>query len=163
MKIRKAHPSDAAPLLEIYRPFVEDMSTSFELQVPAEDEFARRVEGSLASHDWLVAEQAGSICGYAYATAHRAREAYRFAAETSVYLHPDFQGQGLGKRLYQALFESLGALGYHYAFAGITLPNPASLALHKSLGFEHIGVFKEVGYKQGRWHDVSWWQRPVEL
>ena len=106
-------------------------------------------------------ENESELCGYAYATPHRAREAYRYSVETSVYIDDVYRGKGIGRSLYEALFSSLNTLGYHNAYAGITVPNPASIALHKSLGFEPVGVFREVGYKLDKWHDVSWWQRGI--
>ena len=161
MKIRRAKPTDANQLLEIYRPVVENTAISFELTLPSEDDFAARIASSIVSHDWFVMEGTSGLCGYAYATPHRAREAYEHSVETSVYVDTNYRGQGVGKGLYQALFSSLASLGYHNAYAGITLPNEPSVALHKSLGFEPIGVFREIGYKFGRWHDVSWWQRGI--
>lgn len=161
MQIRRAMTSDARQLLEIYRPIVEQTVFSFELISPNEDEFARRISSSISSHEWLVMTSSDVICGYAYATPHRAREAYRHSVETSVYVSSEFQKQGIGKRLYQELFASLRAFDYHNAYAGITLPNEGSVALHKSLDFTPIGVFREVGFKNEQWHDVSWWQRSI--
>jgi L-amino acid N-acyltransferase YncA len=161
MNIRQATPSDADQLLEIYRPIVETTAFSFELIPPTADEFAERIAASIDSHDWIVMEATSGLCGYAYATPHRAREAYKHSVETSVYIHDAHRGKGVGKRLYEALFVSLKSLDYHNAYAGITLPNSASIALHRSFGFEPVGVFREVGFKQGDWHDVSWWQRQI--
>ena len=161
MIIRQATPGDAAAMLEIYRPIVEDTAISFELAVPTVDDFASRIEKYLATHEWLVAEIDGEVAGYAYASSHRARAAYRFSAEVSVYVHPQYQGQGLGKKLYTALFDSIRERGFHYAYGGITLPNDASVALHKACGFSEIGTFSEVGFKYDSWHDVSWWQRKI--
>ena len=161
MIIRQATSDDAAAMLEIYRPIVEDTAISFELAVPSADDFASRIEKYLATHEWLVAEKDGEIAGYAYASPHRARAAYRFSAEVSVYVHPHYQGQGLGKRLYTALFDSIRERGFHSAYGGITLPNDASVALHKACGFSEIGTFSEVGFKYDTWHDVSWWQRKI--
>lgn len=149
-------------MLEIYRPVVEETATSFELAVPTVEEFAARVEKTLATHEWLVAEDDGNIVGYAYASAHRAREAYRYSAEVSVYVHAKQRGRGLGSDLYNALFDAIGRLGFHFAYAGIALPNDASISMHRSLGFTEIGTFREVGYKHGAWHDVSWWQRKIQ-
>jgi len=148
-------------MLEIYRPIVEETAISFELVVPTVEDFAARIEEVVGTHDWLVADADGAIAGYAYAYSHRAREAYQRSAEVSVYLHPDYQGQGLAKELYNALFDSIRAKGFHYAYAGIALPNDSSLALHAALGFTEIGTFSEVGFKYGVWHDVSWWQRKI--
>lgn len=146
-------------MLQIYGPLVEDTTISFELEAPGVEEFSQRVETTLKTHEWLVMTAGDSLCGYAYGTPHRARAAYQYAVETSVYVNPKFRGQGVGRELYEALFPALEKLGYHNAYAGITMPNDPSIALHKSVGFEPIGVFKEVGFKHDAWRDVSWWQR----
>ncbi|MEM8982131.1 MAG: arsinothricin resistance N-acetyltransferase ArsN1 family B [Pseudomonadota bacterium] len=161
MNIRRATTADAPALLAIYTPFVEDSTVSFELTAPTVEEFAGRIEQSLSTHEWLVMTDGERYCGYAYSTPHRAREAYRFSVETSVYVATDYRGNGIGKQLYYALFESLHALGYKSAYAGITMPNPASIALHSAVGFKKVGVYSDVGFKFGQWHDVSWWQRHV--
>lgn len=157
--IRRADPGDAAALLAIYAPLVTDTAISFELTPPTEAEFAARIERALDGYDWLVAERAGAPVGYAYATAHRAREAYRFSVETSVYVATAARRGGVGGALYRALLRRLAARGYCNAYAGITLPNEPSVALHEAAGFEPIGVFPAVGWKFGRWHDVGWWHR----
>jgi len=108
------------------------------------------------SHAWLVADVGGAIAGYAYGTPHWPRAAYQYVVETSAYIHGDFRGWGITGRLYEQLFRDLAGKGYFHAFAGITLPNDASVALHKSVGFTSIGCFPRVGYKLGAWHDVSW-------
>jgi phosphinothricin acetyltransferase len=104
-----------------------------------------------------VAESGESVFGYAYGSAHRARAAYRWSVDTSVYVASAWQRQGVGRALYATLMERLAALGYVNAFAGITVPNPASVALHESVGFTPVGVFRSVGYKLGAWRDVGWW------
>lgn len=149
-------------MLVIYGPIVEQTTISFEERVPSVADFADRIEGTLAEHQWLVAEAQGQVLGYAYGTAHRARAAYRYSAETSVYVAPAAHGAGVATRLYERLFEDLIALGYYHAFAGITMPNDPSVAFHRAVGFESIGTFPKVGYKQGQWHDVSWWHRPLQ-
>lgn len=146
-------------LLNIYQPFVENTAVSFELRVPSVEEFAERIEKSVGSHAWLVLDDNGVIYGYAYGTEHRAREAYQYSVETSVYVHPEHRKKGVGEKLYSELLLRLAQKGFHRAFAGIALPNPGSIAIHSKLGFTHIGVFKEIGYKFDTWHDVSWWQR----
>lgn len=157
--IRSANEGDAPCVLEIYRPFVENTAVSFEIEVPSVEEFAQRIVTSLKSWQWLVAERAGRIVGYAYGSEHRKRKAYRWSVEVSAYVHPDFRRQGIGSALYLKLFEDLAAKGYCNAYAGITLPNEESAALHRAVGFQPIGVFKSVGRKFGRWHDVAWFQR----
>jgi phosphinothricin acetyltransferase len=157
--IRSATEADAAPMLTIYAPFVEHTVASFETTVPRVDEFTQRVRRYATQWAWLLAERDGCCLGYAYGSPHRERAAYRWSAETSAYVDTSAQRQGVGKALYFALFEVLAARGYCNAFAGMTLPNDASAALHRSVGFEPIGVFRRVGWKFGAWHDVAWFQR----
>lgn len=161
MDIRPATPEDAPTIQAIYSPYVLDTAISFETEAPSIAELAQRIDRARATYDWLVACIDGEIAGYAYGSAHRARAAYNKSVEVSAYVNPVFQRRGIGRQLYDALFVSLDKLGYRRAFAGITLPNRASVALHESVGFEHIGVFPEVGSKFNQWHDVGWWQRPV--
>ena len=110
---------------------------------------------------WLVAERDGLVLGYAYASRHRARAGYRWSAECSVFVDPAYQSQGIGRLLYGALIDEVTGLGYRALFAGIALPNPASVRLHEAMGFEPIGVFPAVGYKLGAWRDVGWWRREL--
>jgi len=158
IRIRIATTLDAAALLDIYRPYVAT-PVSFELEPPGVDEFARRIGKALAGWQWLVAERDGRCVGYAYGSVHRERPAYRWSTEVSAYVHPQSQRQGIGRALYLQLFDDLAARGYCNAFAGVTLPNEASVALHRRVGFEPIGVFRNVGWKFERWHDVRWFQR----
>jgi phosphinothricin acetyltransferase len=158
VSIRPATPDDAASLLAIYRPVVLNTATSFELEPPSVAEFGTRIERSLAEWAWLVAEDAGQPVAYAYATPHRSRGAYKWSVETSVYVAETHRRQGLGTILYAALMPVLVEQGYCNAYAGITLPNAASGALHQRAGFQPVGVFRSVGRKFGAWHDVSWWQ-----
>jgi phosphinothricin acetyltransferase len=156
--IRQASPSDAAPLLAIYRPFVLDSAVTFETEPPSLAAFQTRIERALAGWTWLVAEQDGRCLGYASATAYRPRPAYRFAVEVSAYVAPARQRQGVGRMLYQRLLPELAGRGFHQALAVITLPNPASITLHQRLGFVPVGTFSAVGWKLGRWQDVAWMQ-----
>ena len=159
--IRTATTADAPALLEIYRPYVETTAVSFELRVPSIEEFAGRISVAVAGWSWLVAMAGGRPVGYAYASTHRTREAYRTSVETSAYVHQDCFRQGIGRALYTQLLKELGERGFASAFAGITLPNPASVGFHESLGFQPIGVFPRVGRKFGCWHDVAWFYRPI--
>jgi phosphinothricin acetyltransferase len=156
--VRLALPADAAAVAAIYRPIVEATTISFETEAPDEGEMRRRIIETLAAYPWLVCERDGQLAGYAYATAHRVRGAYRWSVDTSVYVHPDFQRRGIGQGLYRSLFAILTAQGFFNAFAGISLPNAASVALHERAGFKPIGVYRNVGYKLGAWRDVGWWQ-----
>ena len=159
--VRPARESDAAACLEIYAPFVRDTAVSFEAQVPSLEIYRGRILETLQRTPWLVAEQEGRVAGFAYATRHRERAAYQWSVEVTVYLAPQFQRQGLGRKLYAPLFHCLRAQGFCNAYAVITLPNPASVALHEKLGFLPVGVFGKAGFKLGRWHDVGWWGLPL--
>jgi L-amino acid N-acyltransferase YncA len=157
--IRTARPDDAAVPLPIYSPFVEASAISFETDVPTIEEFAARIEKALGAWQWLVAERDGHCVGYAYGSLHRERPAYRWSVEVSVYLHAGFLQQGIGSALYASLLPDLAAKGFCNAYAGITLPNAGSVALHSRAGFEPIGVFEAVGRKFGQWHDVAWFHK----
>jgi len=162
VKIRSADPHrDAAACAAIYAPFVNDSPTSFEEVAPTAEDMARTIEQTSARYPWLVAEDEGGVIGYAYATAHRSRAAYRWAADLAIYLAAEHRGRGVGKRLCQVLLDQLAGQGVHVAVVGITLPNPASVALTESLGFDPVGVYRRIGYKAGAWRDVGWWQREL--
>jgi L-amino acid N-acyltransferase YncA len=162
MEIRFADPSDGLALQAIYGPIVTSTPISFEWEPPTAEEMARRVRATLPEHPWLVAE-GDRVLGYAYATPHQSRAAYRWSTDVSVYVDSAARGQGVGTALYAVLFRLLQLQGFREAFAGITLPNTASVALHESLGFVRLGVYRRVGWKLGAWHDVGHWQhRMVE-
>jgi phosphinothricin acetyltransferase len=157
--IRDADPArDAAACAAIYAPHVEESPVSFEEQAPDAAEMAGRIRHYGASHAWLVTERGGEVVGYAYATAFNERPAYRWSTSVSVYVARDAHGEGIGRALYQALFDRLRERGFRMACAGITLPNEASCGLHESLGFELVGVNRGIGWKQGAWRDVGWYQ-----
>ncbi|HEX5592985.1 MAG TPA: GNAT family N-acetyltransferase [Solirubrobacterales bacterium] len=159
LSIRDADPNrDAAACAAIYAPHVEDSPVSFEERAPDAAEMAARIERYGASHAWLVAEREGEVVGYAYATTFNERPAYRWSAFVSVYIAEDARREGVGRALYQALFDRLRERGLRMACAGITLPNEASVGLHEGFGFEPVGVNREIGWKQGAWHDVGWYQ-----
>jgi L-amino acid N-acyltransferase YncA len=163
MIIRPASTSDAAAILAIYAPAVTDSVISFEEEVPTVDQIVGRMT-SRPAMPWLVAqddERDGEIAGYAYGSQHRQRAAYRWAADCSVYLAPHYHRRGIGTLLYKALFGELRDLGYLSMYAGITLPNDASVGLHEHLGFVPVGVYRNVGFKHGRWLDVGWWTMPL--
>lgn len=156
--IRLATESDAEPMLAIYAPVVRDTAISFELEPPDAEEFRARIRGTLRLAPWLVLEEDGAVAGYAYAGTFRARPAYRFTVETTVYVHAAHRGRGAGRALYAALLGALRLQGFRRAVGGITLPNAASVALHESAGFRPVGAFTRVGFKFGRWHDVGFWE-----
>ena len=157
-RIRGVEIGDAAAVRDIYLPFVADSATSFEVVPPTVSEMEGRIEGLRDQYPWLVFETDERVLGYAYATSHRTRLAYQWCVEVSVYVHSSARHCGVGRALYTALFEILRRQGYVNAYAGITLPNAASVALHESLGFTPIGVFQRVGFKLASWHDVFWLQ-----
>lgn len=157
--LRLATEADAVAVAAIYAPIVRDTAISFETAEVPPSEMARRIVTTLSHHPWLVAEVDRDVLGYAYATQHRARAAYDWSVDVSVYIATDGQRRGLGRALYTALLDLLATQGYVNAFAGIALPNAASVALHESMGFTAVGVYRSVGWKLGSWHDVGWWQR----
>jgi L-amino acid N-acyltransferase YncA len=159
LTIRDATAEDADACASIYAPYVLDTVISFETVPPDAGEMAARIGGSVA---WLVGEEAGRTVGYAYAGPFNAREAYRWACSVSVYLEAGRRRTGAGRALYEALFVRLVDLGYRRAAAGITLPNEASVGLHSALGFESVGTFGRIGWKNDAWHDVAWMQRDLE-
>lgn len=161
IRVRAATTADAEGVAAIYRPFVAEDATSFELAAPDACAMADRIERTIRTHPWIVATEDDAVVGYAYATPFRAREAYRWCVETSVYVDRTRTGQGHGRRLMTVLISLLDDLGFHEAVAGVTLPNAASVRLHESLGFAEVGVFPRSGWKFGRWHDVGFWSRSV--
>jgi phosphinothricin acetyltransferase len=157
--IRPADPArDAAACAAIYAPHVEAGPVSFEERAPGAEEMAARIERVQATHPWLVAGSGGEVVAYAYACRYMERPAYRWAASVSVYVDEGHRGEGLGRALYEDLFERLRRQRFQVACAGITLPNEASVALHERLGFAAVGVSRRVGWKAGAWRDVGWWQ-----
>lgn len=162
MKVRTATSADAKAIADIYAPIVRETCISFELEPPSAEEMRTRIESTLQRLPWLVAvDGADDVKGYVYASRHRERAAYQWSVDVTAYVHTEARGRGVGKTLYQALFAELTALGYCQAFAGIALPNAASIALHESMGFEPLGVYKHVGFKLGAWRDVGWWQKAL--
>lgn len=158
MLIRLARDSDGTALAEIYRPVVLGSPISFEVEPPDPAEMARRIVRVTQRTPWLVCERDGVVMGYAYADRHRERAAYQWSVDVAVYVHCNAQRMGLGRKLYDSLFSVLAAQGFSNAYAGITLPNIASVSLHLAMGFTPLCIYRGVGYKHGRWHDVEWFQ-----
>jgi phosphinothricin acetyltransferase len=162
-KIRHASPLDAEACAAIYAPYVTGTAITFETEPPTVDEMAARIESALATHAWMVLEDDGRVVGYAYAGPMKPRAAYRWSCEVSVYLELGRRRTGGGRALYEALFERLIERGYRTAIAGMTLPNDASVGLHKALGFEPIGTYRDIGWKLGAWRSVAWVQRTLAV
>jgi L-amino acid N-acyltransferase YncA len=162
VQIRDADPvRDAAACAAIYGVAVRSSAASFEQDPPGETEMASRMSTVQTTHPWLVAEHDGELAGYAYGSRHAERAAYRWAANVSVYVAEDHRRRGAARALYEALLQRLTAQGLRMACAGIALPNPASVALHESLGFRAVGTYARIGFKFGRWWDVRWYQLPL--
>jgi phosphinothricin acetyltransferase len=159
--VRLARPGDAAAVAAVYAPYVTDTFVSFEDEAPDAAEMARRMAGGGALYPWLVADEEGRVLGYASASAFRARAAYRYSVETSVYLARDACGRGLGRLLYGSLLALLERQGFAQAIGAVSLPNPASVRLHESLGFTEAGTYRDVGWKHGAWRSVGLWQRAL--
>jgi L-amino acid N-acyltransferase YncA len=159
--VRTATTADAEAIAGIYTPVVRHSPASFEEEPPDAVELERRMR-ALPRLPWLVAQTPDDrVVGYAYAAQHRRRPAYRWSADSSVYVEPSHHGRGVGRLLYERLIEEMTALGYVSLFAGIALPNDASVGLHEAVGFRPVGVYRSVGFKHGQWRDVGWWQRPL--
>jgi L-amino acid N-acyltransferase YncA len=162
MKIRLARPEDAEAIAAIYAPIVLETTISFEWVPPTVEAFRERIVKTLGKYPWLVAVDANeNVAGFAYAGSHRDPPSYQWSVNTSVFIREDCRGKGVGKTLYAELFRQLVELGYYRAFAGVALPNDASIALHESVGFRKLGIYEKVGFKFGAWRDVSWLQKEL--
>lgn len=159
MIVRRAVADDAAAIAAIYAPYVMESAVSFEAEAPGVEEMRTRIAAGGDLYPWFVAEEDKALLGYAYATAFRARHAYRFTVETSVYVRQGGHGRGVGGALYNALLPLLAAQGFTQAIAALTLPNEASVKLHERHGFTRAGVYENVGHKFGEWRSVGLWQR----
>jgi L-amino acid N-acyltransferase YncA len=156
LRVRCAREDDAEAIAAIYRPFVLESVVSFETKAPDAAEMQARIADTGRIYPWLVADDRGRVAGYAYASRHSERAAYQWSVNVAIYLHAAYRRQGLGTRLYRILFEVLKLQGFHSLFAGIALPNDASVALHKTMGMDEVGVYRNVGFKFGAWRDVAW-------
>jgi L-amino acid N-acyltransferase YncA len=161
-EIRLATGQDAAQIAEIYAPIVQNTVISFEVEAPTPDEMRHRIENTLERFPWLVHVRRGRVVGYAYAGEHSPRAAYRWSVAVSAYVRESERRRGVARALYTSLFAALVLQGFYNAYAGITLPNPASVGLHEALGFRPVGIYRGVGYKLGAWHDVGWWQMSLQ-
>lgn len=160
--IRLAAEADAEAIASIYAPVVENTAISFETEPPTAAEMADRIRDTADSLPWVACEHDGTVVGYAYASTHSERPAYRWSVDVSVYVHERWRRRGIAHGLYTSLFEVLRKQGLYNAYAVISLPNPPSVAFHESLGFTRVGVYRNVGYKHGDWLDVGHWQRSLQ-
>ena len=161
MHVRDATSADAAGCARLYAPYVRDTAVTFELEPPSPAEMAERIAAAQQAHAWLVLEDGDTLVGYAYAGPFKARAAYRWTCEVSVYLDAARRRSGGGRVLYEALFTRLRDRGFRRVAAGMTLPNDASQGLHAALGFTVVGTFHRVGWKHGAWRDVAWMERDL--
>lgn len=160
--IRLATEGDAEAITAIYTPFVEQTHISFETHPPTVEEMAQRIRNTVERLPWLVCEYDGQITGYAYASTHNERPAYQWAVDVSVYVNEAWRRKGIASALYDSLFALLDRQGLRNAYAVIALPNPRSVTFHESRGFEKVGVYRNVGYKNGKWRDVGHWELPLQ-
>ena len=159
MLLRHADPDhDAAACAAIYAPQITAGVASLEERAPEPHEMSDRIRIISRDYPWLVAVIDDQVVGYAYASRHRERAAYRWAADVTVYISGDHHRRGVGRALYGALFGLLERQGVHEVCAGVTLPNDASVGLHEAMGFVPVGVYRDIAFKFGQWHSVGWWQ-----
>lgn len=163
IEVREARPEDATAIQAIYVPFVTSTAISFEEIPPTIEEMRQRIITTLQTYPYFVAARNGRLVGYAYASQHRARAAYRWAVDVTVYVADGERRSGVGRSLYAELLPVLSKQGFNAAYAGIALPNAGSVGLHERLGFQHIGTFPQVGFKLGRWHDVGYWRLDLSV
>lgn len=161
-KIRLITTADAEAARNIYAPYVLNTAISFEYQVPTVEEFTYKIEKITSQYPWLVCEVGGEIAGYAYGSTHRDRTGYQWSPEVTVYLSEKYHRRGIARVLYSALFEMLMMQGYFNAFAGVLVTNEKSVEFHRAMGFEDIGLFKNIGFKLGEWHTNLWMQYEIQ-
>lgn len=158
-EIRLIQNTDHEAVLAVYQPYIEHTSITFEYDVPQSEAFLERIKNVTAGYPWLVCLQNNEVIGYAYASKYRDRVAYQWAAESAIYLKEGVHRKGIARILYEALFQILCLQGYINLYAIITLPNVKSVGFHQAMGFQELGIFRKVGYKLGKWHDVIWFER----
>lgn len=161
--IRPSREADLERLTEIYNYYIINTPITFDLEPFSVDQRREwhREHTSSGLHQLLVAEESRAVVGYVTSSRFRPKDAYLTSVETSIYVAPEAKGKGIGTQLYAALFAALAQEDVHRAYAGITLPNPASIAIHKKFGFQSIGVYHEVGRKFEKYWDVEWFEKPI--
>lgn len=162
INIRPVNNEDVSDILAIYTPYITDTVITFETEVPTLEEFTDRVERIRKEYPYIVCEADGRVVGYAYASKHHERAAYKYSVDVSIYVAHEYHHKGIGSKLYSSLFEALNEYDYYTAYAGITLPNEKSVGIHKSFGFTEIGIFHKAGYKLDKWHDVLYMEKPLK-
>jgi L-amino acid N-acyltransferase YncA len=155
--VRLIESRDTEDILNIYSHYILNTTVTFETEIPSLTSFNERIKHIVSTYPWIICEYEDEIVGYAYACKHRERSAYQWSVEVSVYLGPEYTGQGIGKILYSSLINILRFQGFINVYAGIALPNISSVGIHEKFGFEHIALYKNVGYKFRKWIDVGWW------
>ena len=161
--IRPATEADIPAILSIYAPYVLNTTYSFEYTVPTEEEFRLRFRSITAQYPWLVWEEEGRVLGYAYGSAPFTRAAYAWCAEPSIYLAPEAQGQGIGRKLYAVLEHILFLQGYQVLYSLITEENTGSVAFHEKCGYHVNTVFPACGFKFGRWLGLTWMEKRLKI
>lgn len=156
--IRLVEQKDAKEIAAIYAPYVDGSHVSFEFVAPGVEEIHARIRDISERYPWYVWESEGRVVGYAYGAPYRSREAYQWNAEVSVYVQEGFQGQGIARKLYERLIPELHRRGFINLYAIITQPNPVSVRFHEAQGFSPLCIYRNVGFKLGKWHDVGWWE-----
>lgn len=156
IRIRLATVEDAVPILDIYADYIRETTVTFETEVPSVEEFGKRIEKVLLSYPWLVCEVNGVVAGYAYASKHGERAAYKWSVDLSIYISEEYQRRNIATALYKALIVLLQRQGYVMGYAGVSVPNLKSEEFHKRFGFQEVGVFENAGYKLGEWRGVKW-------
>jgi L-amino acid N-acyltransferase YncA len=159
LQVRLLGPDDIGQLHSIYAHYVSQTAITFETDVPEQRSFAERLNGAHVCIYALVDDQ---VVGFAYAGKHRAKQAYDTVCESTIYMNQGYTGKGYGLALYRTLIKLLKHLGFHTVLGGITLPNPASAALHRRCGFELFCTYENIGFKQGAWHTVDWWRKDLK-
>ena len=162
MEIRLVKKEDAKGILAIYAPYVENTTITFEYDVPLIEDFSKRIEDISDSMPYFVAIENNTIIGYCYATKYRARAAYQWAVELSIYIDKAYARKQIGTILYTVLLDTLKKLGYHQAYACITMPNTSSINFHKKFNFKEIGIFHQCGYKYNQWLDTLWMEYKLQ-